>query len=100
MEQTLNVPLSQTTEIKCKCGNNTFVEGLMLRKASRLLTGTASDALIPIGIMYCTKCNEVLEETLPTALKQMKEQPTPPSTKILGEGENPNKQEGKLIKMN
>lgn len=95
MEQTLNVPLSQTTEITCKCGNNTFVEGLMLRKASRLLTGTTSDALIPIGVMYCVKCNEVLEETLPTALKQMKET----SPKALSEGEN-SKQEGKLIKMN
>jgi hypothetical protein len=96
MEQTLNVPLSQTTEIICKCGGNIFTEGLILRKASKILMATSQDAIVPIPIMYCTKCNKVLEETLPSALK---EKPTPPPTKMLREGEDPNKQEGKIIKM-
>ena len=34
-----------------------------------VVTGTAQDALIPIPVFICSKCGEVLEETLPLQLK-------------------------------
>ena len=41
----------------------------MLRKASKFITGTSQDALIPIPVFVCAKCKKVIEETLPTQLK-------------------------------
>lgn len=65
----MNISLDKTTAVSCVCESETFTEGVMLRKASRFITGTAQDALIPIPVFICSKCGEVLEETLPTQLK-------------------------------
>jgi hypothetical protein len=70
MENKINLSLDKTTGISCgACSNEVFIEGVMLRKASRFLTGTDRDAMIPISVMVCSKCGEVLEETIPVALK-------------------------------
>jgi DNA-directed RNA polymerase subunit RPC12/RpoP len=69
MEQQMNISLDKTTAVSCTCGSETFTEGVMLRKASRFITGTAQDALIPIPVFICSKCGEILEETLPIQLK-------------------------------
>jgi len=37
----------------------------MLRKASKFLTGTAQDALIPIPVFACGKCGHVNKDFLP-----------------------------------
>jgi hypothetical protein len=72
MENNINVSLDKTTEIKCnECDNNTFIDGVMLRKVSKFLVGSPQDALIPIQIMVCIKCHTPLEETLPIQLKQL-----------------------------
>jgi hypothetical protein len=68
-QQNLNITLDKTTAVTCECENETFIEGVLLRKASRFVTGTSQDALIPIPTFICAKCGEVLEETLPTQLK-------------------------------
>lgn len=84
MQSPINVSLDQTQPIHCKkCDHNIFTEGVILRKLSKILSGTAQDALVPITIMYCTKCQEVLEETLPT---QLKEKIPPPADEIQNEG--------------
>lgn len=73
-QQNINISLDKTTEIICdECNNNTFSEGLLLRKASRFLTGTTQDAMIPITVFVCTKCSHVNEEFLPIALKNKTE---------------------------
>ncbi len=70
-QQQLNIPLDQTTAIVCeKCSNNIFIEGLLLRKASRLLTGTAQDALVPVPVFSCSKCGHVNNDMLPLQLKE------------------------------
>ena len=67
----LNISLDKTKEMTCdKCGNNAFSEVTLLRKASRLLTGTPQDALIPIPVFACSKCSHVNDEFLPFQLKQ------------------------------
>jgi hypothetical protein len=68
--QNINISLDKTTAVTCeKCENEVFAEGTLLRKASRFLTGTTNDALIPIPLFYCTKCGHTNEEFLPIQLK-------------------------------
>jgi len=66
----MNISLDKTTGITCdECGWNVFQEGVILRKASRFITGTAQDAMIPIPIFACSKCGHVNEEFLPIQLR-------------------------------
>ncbi len=46
MEQQLNISLDKTTGVVCEeCDNQVFQEGVILRKASRFLTGTAQEVV-------------------------------------------------------
>jgi uncharacterized Zn finger protein len=66
----LNIDLNKTQEVVCEvCGGKVFQEGLMLRKASKFLTGTTQDALIPLPVFSCSSCGHVNEEFLPEPLK-------------------------------
>ena len=66
----MNISLDKTTGITCnECDNNIFIEGMLLRKASRFITGTAQDAMIPIPVFTCSKCGHVNEEFLPMQLR-------------------------------
>jgi hypothetical protein len=62
----LNITLDKTVGAVCEnCGNDVFAEGLFLRKASKFLTGTERDAIIPIPAFYCVKCHHVNSEFKP-----------------------------------
>jgi len=66
----MNISLDKTTEVTCdKCSNSAFQEVVLLRKASRFITGTAQDAMIPIPIFACSKCGHVNDEFLPMQLR-------------------------------
>ncbi len=66
----LNITLDKTTGMSCdECSNEIFQEGVMLRKASRFITGTAQDAMIPIPVFVCSKCGHVNEEFIPLQLR-------------------------------
>ena len=59
----LRVGLESSTGISCnECGNDTFNEVVYLRKISKILTGTAEDALIPVPTFACAKCSNVNKE--------------------------------------
>ena len=65
-ELNMNVSMKDTTPVVCEeCGNNIFVEGVMLRKISRFVTGTAQDALMPIPVFSCGRCHHVNDEFMP-----------------------------------
>jgi uncharacterized Zn finger protein len=69
-QMNLNITLDKTTPVKCDaCENETFQEVVLLRKASRFVTGTAQDALIPIPAFACTKCGHINEDLLPPQLR-------------------------------
>jgi hypothetical protein len=81
MEPKTSIDVSKTQGIICdKCNHQVFVEGVMLRKASRFLTGTARDAIIPIQVFSCSKCGHVNDEFLPDELKS---KPTPPDSETV-----------------
>ena len=69
-QQQVNISLDKTIGISCnECKGEVFQEGVMLRKASRFLTGTAQDALVPIQVFVCAKCGNVNNEFLPLQLR-------------------------------
>ena len=69
-QMNLNITLDKTTPVTCdECGGETFQEVVLLRKASRFVTGTPQDALIPIPAFACTKCGHVNEDLLPPQLR-------------------------------
>lgn len=69
----LNISLDKTEGVICDvCQNQTFQEALIIRKASKFLTGTAQDAIVPIPTFCCTKCGHVNEDFLPQELKSTK----------------------------
>lgn len=69
-QQQMNLSLNETTEVKCdKCDNKTFISSFLLRKASKFMTGTEKDALIPINVMMCSECGHINEEFIPYELK-------------------------------
>jgi len=72
MEQPqLNISLDKTTAASCdECENEVFIEGVLLRKASRFITGTSQDSIIPISVFSCSKCGYVNKEFLPKNLPQ------------------------------
>lgn len=66
----LNITLDKTTGVECEsCKNTVFTEGVIIRKASKFLTGTQQDAVIPIPVFACSKCGHVNEDFLPQELK-------------------------------
>jgi hypothetical protein len=66
----LNISLDKTTSLICdECGSSVFQEGVILRKASKFLTGTTQDGIIPIPTFYCVKCGHVNDEFIPAELR-------------------------------
>jgi len=69
MEQTPNLDLSKTTPILTPSGSKIWVQGFVLRKASRFLTGEREDAVIPLQVFYCPKTMEINMEGIPEHMK-------------------------------
>lgn len=69
-------PLEQTSGILCEeCNHPFFKASVILRKVSRFLTGTDKDAIIPIQVFACAKCNHVNKEFLPEPVKDLYNEP-------------------------
>lgn len=46
--------------VKCQCGNEIFVPGMIFKKVPGVLMGQgAEDIEVPIKVFYCTKCGEL-----------------------------------------
>ena len=69
MNQAPNIQLKDTRDVVCECGNIIFMPGYRFRKVSRLLTGEAKDAVIPIELFLCTNCGKPLNELIPEELR-------------------------------
>ena len=46
------INLAQTTEVLTESGNKIFAEGVILRRASKFLTGSPEDMYLPIPVYY------------------------------------------------
>ena len=66
----LNITLDKTTPITCdKCSGQVFTEGLIIRKASKFVTGSTQDSIIPIPTFACSQCGHVNQEFPPKELQ-------------------------------
>lgn len=73
-QQKLNITLDKTTPVICdECGSHLFKDAIFLRKASKFLTGTEQDALIPIPTFACAKCYHINEDLYPPDMLKEKE---------------------------
>ena len=65
----LGMNLNDARNMDCECGNSTFMPGFRFKKMSKLITGQAQDAIIPIEVYLCTQCGKALQELLPLELR-------------------------------
>ena len=49
-ELKLNLDLKNTTAVTSSTGGKVFAEGVILRKVSKFIAGTAEDAVMPIPV--------------------------------------------------
>ena len=62
----MNIDFSQTTAELCeKCENDTFQQVYRMRKLSKLLSPTGTEAMIPIQVFACAKCGHINPGFLP-----------------------------------
>lgn len=62
----LQVAPSDTSAVQCrKCNNLFFDQPVMVRRVSRLLTGSPQDQFVFLPVLKCTECGELLKEFLP-----------------------------------
>jgi len=66
----VNVDIKASTPVTSPDGNHIFAEGVIIRKVSKFVAGTAEDAIIPIPVMYDVKTGKVLLEMLPKELRE------------------------------
>lgn len=61
-----SLDIRKTSAIQCEsCENETFTEVVFLRKASKLLTGSSQDQIVPIPTFQCSKCGHINKEFTP-----------------------------------
>ena len=65
----MNFSLNDARDIVCECGNKIFMDGFSFKKVSRLITGGAKDAVLPIQLYLCTQCGKPLQDLLPEEMK-------------------------------
>lgn len=65
----VNIDIKNTTPITSPDGNQVFQEGVILRKVSKFVTGTAEDGIIPVPVFFDVKTGKVLVELLPKELR-------------------------------
>lgn len=65
----INVDIKSSTPLTSTDGNHIFAEGVIIRKISKFVAGTAEDAIIPIPCFYDVKTGKVLTELLPKDIR-------------------------------
>ena len=59
----MKVDLREQPTIKCeKCESMWFEEVTMIKKVSKLLTGSSEDTIVPFPSYCCDKCSHVNQE--------------------------------------
>ena len=59
----MKVDLREQPSVKCeKCESLFFEEVTMIKKVSKLLTGSAEDTIVPFPTYMCNECGHVNED--------------------------------------
>lgn len=72
----MRLDLSQTSTYTCpQCKSAFFEQSLLLRKMSKFLSGTDTDAYIPISVINCKQCGLLAKEALDPRIRQILDLP-------------------------
>ena len=52
----------ESPNIVCKCGNKVFIQAVVLKKISALISPSGKEEIVEIPVYVCSKCGEVPEE--------------------------------------
>ena len=64
-QMNVNIDITEHPTIKCKsCEGIFFINVILLKKISKIATGSTNDQLVPIQVLRCADCYEVLEESV------------------------------------
>jgi hypothetical protein len=66
----MNLDLSKTTAIDTPSGGKIWQQGMIVRKVSKFITGTSEDAIVPIPVFYDPETGKILQDTLPSELRE------------------------------
>ena len=62
----LSINFSEQPTIQCEeCGNSFFKKVTVMKRISRLLTGSAQDEVVPLETYACDKCSHVNDDFNP-----------------------------------
>lgn len=65
-----SLDIKSTTEVKCEsCGCNSFIEAMLLRRVSALLTDTGKEGFLPIQVFACSACGHVNNGFIPAEIR-------------------------------
>jgi len=74
VQQQIALKLEDSTGFSCDtCGCVFFTEQVMLRKWSKILTGTPEDYVQPIPCFRCSDCGTPLKQFFPKGMKDIEE---------------------------
>jgi len=64
----VKVALKDTQDVSCeKCGHKLFIQLMMFKKLSAVMSPTGEESLIPVQVFACNDCGHVNEQFLPPA---------------------------------
>lgn len=69
--QQMSMDLKNTSKINnSKKNKGLFLQGFILRRVSKFITGGPSDGVLPIPVYYCPISNKILEESIPVDIRE------------------------------
>ena len=63
------IDLKNSNGLKNSEDKSVFLNGVILRKVSKFITGTDEDALLPIPVFYDAKTGKIVEGSVPVDLR-------------------------------
>ena len=64
------IDLKTTQAIENGKKGHLFLQGVILRKVSKFITGGSSDGIMPVPVFYCQKTGKILESSIPVDLRE------------------------------
>lgn len=62
----VNIPIKDMDTVKCEeCECEVFTQGMMMRRASRFITGQPEDTIASVPVPICFKCGHINAEFIP-----------------------------------
>ena len=69
-QQGPQIDLKNTEAVLNEDGGPLFLQGVILRKVSKFVTGTAEDGIMPIPVFYDPKTLKVFEGSVPKDIRE------------------------------